>query len=48
MWNWRWRNIAQFPAAQVVPTLYTDVRNNTISTNQYSVTEYFKVPAAIF
>ncbi len=27
---------------KVVPTLYTDLRNRTISTNQFSVTEYFK------
>jgi hypothetical protein len=28
---------------QAVPTTYVDVRNNTIPTYQYSVTEYFKV-----
>lgn len=27
---------------QVVPTMYTDLRNRTIHTNQYSVTEHFK------
>lgn len=27
---------------QVVPTMYSDVRNNTIFSNQYSVTEHFK------
>lgn len=27
---------------QIVPTLYSDLRNSTISTNQYSVTEHFK------
>ena len=27
---------------QVVPTIYSDVRNNTIYSNQYSVTEHFK------
>mmetsp|Transcript_3523 Transcript_3523/g.10231 ORF Transcript_3523/g.10231 Transcript_3523/m.10231 type:complete len:389 (+) Transcript_3523:375-1541(+) len=27
---------------KVVPTLYTDLRKRTISTNQFSVTEYFK------
>lgn len=27
---------------RVVPTIYTDIRNETVSTNQYSVTEYFK------
>ncbi len=34
---------------QAVPTTYVDVRNNTIPTYQYSVTEYFKVraPAAL-
>jgi hypothetical protein len=34
---------------QAVPTTYVDVRNNTIPTYQYSVTEYFKVraPAAV-
>ena len=30
---------------QAVPTTYVDVRNNTIPTYQYSVTEYFKVRA---
>lgn len=30
---------------QAVPTTYVDVRNNTIPTYQYSVTEYFKVSA---
>jgi hypothetical protein len=29
-------------AAQVVPTIYTNIRNQTVSTNQYSVSEYFK------
>ena len=29
-------------ALQVVPTIYSDVRNNTIYSNQYSVTEHFK------
>jgi hypothetical protein len=28
---------------QAVPTTYVDMRNNTIPTYQYSVTEYFKV-----
>ena len=27
---------------QVVPTIYSNLRNDTISTNQYSVTEHFK------
>ena len=27
---------------QVVPTIYSNLRNHTISTNQYSVTEHFK------
>jgi len=27
---------------QVVPTMYSDVRNKTIHSNQYSVTEHFK------
>ena len=27
---------------QVVPTIYKDVRNKTINSNQYSVTEHFK------
>jgi hypothetical protein len=29
-------------ALQVVPTMYSDVRNKTIHSNQYSVTEHFK------
>ena len=29
-------------SAQVVPTMYTDIRNVTVLTNQYSVSEYFK------
>ena len=28
--------------AQIVPTIYQDIRNRTILTNQYSVTEHFK------
>ena len=27
---------------QIVPTIYQDIRNRTIATNQYSVTEHFK------
>ena len=27
---------------QVVPTIYSDVRNKTIYSNQFSVTEHFK------
>ena len=27
---------------QVVPTMYSDLKNRTINTNQYSVTEHFK------
>jgi len=27
---------------QVVPTEYSDLKNHTIATNQYSVTEHFK------
>ena len=30
------------PRAQIVPTIYQDMRNRTIQTNQYSVTEHFK------
>ena len=26
----------------MVPTIYSDLRNHTIHTNQYSVTEHFK------
>lgn len=27
---------------QVVPTSYTDIKNKTVSTNQFSVTEHFR------
>lgn len=30
------------PEPQVVPTMYSDLKNRTINTNQYSVTEHFK------
>jgi len=32
----------RFVPPQVVPTTYTNIRNVTVSTNQYSVSEYFK------
>ena len=35
-------NSVQCTLLQVVPTIYRDVRNNTINSNQYSVTEHFK------
>ncbi|RRT38647.1 hypothetical protein GW17_00017054, partial [Ensete ventricosum] len=31
-----------FPASQVVPTIYTDIRGHKIHSNQFSVTEHFR------